>query len=62
MEPDEVWDTEQVARYLKLHRRTVEKLRDAGRIPAILLGRRWRYDPEQIRALLRQREASGEKG
>lgn len=51
---EELWDTKRVAEYLKVHPRTVERWRDAGKLTAAHLGRRWRYDPADVRRFVEQ--------
>jgi excisionase family DNA binding protein len=40
--------TKEVAEYLKLHAITISKLSKQGKIPAIRIGRVWRFDKEVI--------------
>jgi excisionase family DNA binding protein len=44
----EIMTTKQVAEYLKLHEITVCKYAAEGKIPAIRIGRVWRFDKEAI--------------
>ena len=39
-----IMTTREIAEYLKLHQITVCKLSKEGKIPAIRIGRVWRYD------------------
>jgi len=40
--------TKEIAKYLKLHQITICKLAKKGKIPAIQIGRVWRFDKEII--------------
>ena len=44
----EIMTTKQVAEYLKLHEITVCKYAAEGKIPALRIGRVWRFDKEAI--------------
>jgi len=44
----EIMTTKEVAKYLKLHEITICKFAKEGRIPAIRIGRVWRFDKEII--------------
>ena len=44
----EIMTTKQVAEYLKLHEITVCKYAAQGKIPAIRIGRVWRFDKDAI--------------
>jgi excisionase family DNA binding protein len=44
----EIMTTKEVAEYLKLHQITVCKYAAEGKIPAIRIGRVWRFDKEAI--------------
>ncbi|GAB4278941.1 MAG: hypothetical protein Kow0056_11710 [Coriobacteriia bacterium] len=55
---DELWDIKRLARYLGLSERTVyEKVR-SGEIPAVRVGRRWRFQPRDIEQWLESKGAS----
>ena len=45
--PD-IMTTKEVAKYLKLHEITICKYAAEGKIPAIRIGRVWRFDKEAI--------------
>jgi excisionase family DNA binding protein len=50
---DAAWDARDVARFLKLARTdSVLALVRSGRLPAVQLGRRWRFSPAAVRAFL----------
>jgi len=44
----ELMTTREMAKYLKLHQITVCKLCKEGKIPAIRIGRVWRFDKEAV--------------
>ena len=44
----EIMTTKEVAKYLKLHEITICKLAGEGKIPAVRIGRVWRFDKETI--------------
>lgn len=44
----QIMTTKEVAKYLKLHEITVCKYAAEGKIPAIRIGRVWRFDKEAI--------------
>ena len=41
--PDQVWDCQQVARFLCIHPATVKRLARSGRLPGFRVGNRWRF-------------------
>jgi excisionase family DNA binding protein len=47
-----IMTTKEVATYLKLHAITICKLCKEGKIPAIRIGRVWRFDKDVIDAWL----------
>ena len=44
----QIMTTKETAKYLKLHQITICKLSKEGKIPAIQIGRVWRFDKEAI--------------
>ena len=46
----QIMTTKEIAKYLKLHEITICKLSKEGKIPAIQIGRVWRFDKEVIDA------------
>ena len=44
----EIMTTREVAKYLKLHEITILKYAAEGKIPAVRIGRVWRFDKETI--------------
>jgi len=50
----EVMTTAEVAEYLRLSQRTVQKLARKGKLPGIKLEGRWRFDRRAIEELLRR--------
>lgn len=49
---DHLWDTKKTAEFLGLQPDTVRVMARLQRIPAIKLGHRWRFSPNEIRAWL----------
>ncbi|MBN2419142.1 MAG: helix-turn-helix domain-containing protein, partial [Deltaproteobacteria bacterium] len=43
-----IMTTKETAKYLRLHQITICKLSKQGKIPAIRIGRVWRYDKDKI--------------
>jgi excisionase family DNA binding protein len=53
-QPEPAWDTKQVARFLGLKKSdAILALVRSKRLPAVRLGRRYRFDPDVVRAFLR---------
>ena len=50
-----IWDTGQAARYLQVHPRTITRMAKRGGIPAIHLGRLWRFRKSDLDAWLESR-------
>lgn len=50
--------TEEVIDYLHVNVRTVYRLVKAGHLPAVRVGRQWRFRKSEVEAWLRRREAS----
>ena len=46
----QIMTTKEVAKYLKFHAITICKLSKEGKIPAIQIGKVWRFDKEVIDA------------
>jgi excisionase family DNA binding protein len=44
----QIMTTKELAEYLKLHAITICKLSKEGKIPAVRIGSRWRFDKEVI--------------
>ena len=44
----QIMTTKEIAKYLKLHEITIGKYAAEGKIPAIRIGRVWRFDKEVI--------------
>lgn len=44
----EIMTTKEIAKYLRLHEITVGKYAAEGKIPAIRIGRVWRFDKEAV--------------
>lgn len=49
----DTWDVDEAARFLQCNADTVRRLAAAGSIPARKPGRRWIFDPDQLRAYVR---------
>ena len=54
------WTADDVAKYLRLHRRTVLHMAERGEIPSIPFGKLYRFDPGRVRALFVD-ELAGER-
>ena len=52
-ELEPLWTVEEVAEYLRLEPNTVRAMARRGELPAIKLGRRWRFHNSAIKGLLR---------
>jgi len=50
----EIMTTRELAEYLKLHEITICKYAAQGQIPAIRIGRSWRFDKERIDKWIRK--------
>lgn len=50
MPEDQVMTVEEVAQYLKLHRQTVMRMAARGELPAVKVGRHWRFRKEYLDA------------
>ena len=44
----EIMNTKEIAKYLRLHEITISKYAAEGKIPAVRIGRVWRFDKEAI--------------
>lgn len=51
MDHRERWVTEQVAYYWKVSKSTVHYWREMGKLAGIRIGKRWTYDPQDVREL-----------
>jgi len=54
-----IWDTGQAARYLQVHPRTITRMAKRGEIPAIHLGRLWRFRRTDLDTWLESRLCPG---
>jgi excisionase family DNA binding protein len=45
-----IMTTKEIANYLRLHTLTINKLSKEGKVPAIRIGRVWRFDKDVIDA------------
>jgi excisionase family DNA binding protein len=57
MSPDEILNIKEVSDYLKIPASTVYKLIQEGRLPAIKLGKHWRFMRKDIDDLFQVRTA-----
>jgi excisionase family DNA binding protein len=48
-----IWTRKEIAEFLSVSERTVDKLREAGKLPCKYLGRNVRFDRDDVLALLR---------
>ena len=48
------WTVEQVAEYLQLHVQTVARMAARGELPAVKVGRHWRFRKDMIDAALKE--------
>lgn len=53
---DRIMTLEEVSKYLKLHRATVYKMAQAGKIPASKVGKVWRFKRVKLEAWLDRRQ------
>lgn len=53
---DQILTLEEVSRYLKLHKATVYKMAQAGKIPALKVGKVWRFKRAKLEAWLERQE------
>ena len=58
---DDLWDTNDVARYMKVSRSWVYHQAEAGNLPYLRVGALLRFDPEAIRAFVHGQAAPGGK-
>lgn len=56
---DEILTASEAATLLKVHKRTVYRLAEAGIIPGSRIGHRWRFSKGNILALVLKSEISG---
>jgi excisionase family DNA binding protein len=54
MPKKEIMTTQEVARYLRLNEATIYKLAQSGQIPAVKVGRTWRFKKQLIDEWFRQ--------
>ena len=52
--PPELWSKKQVCRYLKIHYLTLEKFIERGIVKPIVLGKRMRFDAEQLKGQMHE--------
>jgi excisionase family DNA binding protein len=42
-QPDQVWDCQEAAQFLRIHPKTVVRLARGGQLPSFRIGNRWRF-------------------
>lgn len=52
---DSLWTVKDVARFLRLEPGTVRAMAKRGDLPAVKVGRVWRFSPAQIQTWLKQK-------
>jgi excisionase family DNA binding protein len=52
--PESRWTPQQVADYLNVSKRTVERIIDRGRLNPLWIGEQRRFDPDAVRAYVRE--------
>ena len=57
----EIMTTKEIARYLRLHEITICKYAAQGKIPAIRVGRVWRFDKERIDKWIQEGQKSNNR-
>ncbi len=55
-----LWTVDDIARFLRLRTETVRAMARRGEIPALQVGRLWRFEPGQVKSWLGQREKKAE--
>jgi nitrogen PTS system EIIA component len=53
-----LWDSSEAAHYLRVHPRTLTRMARDGEIPAIPIGRQWRFRKSDLDAWLESRISS----
>ena len=56
--PEAPWTTDEAAKFLKIHPRTVTRMAFLGEIPAFRIGTHWRFRPSDVDSWMRQRVSS----
>ena len=56
MSDEALMDTAEVARYLKMHPKTITSMVERGELKAYKVGRHWRYRKRDIDAFLEERQ------
>lgn len=57
-----IMTVQEVARYLRVHAITVYRMIRLGQLPAIRVGRGWRFKKDEIDSWLHQHEANSQAG
>jgi excisionase family DNA binding protein len=53
---DQILTLQEVSKYLKLHKATVYKMAQAGKIPALKVGKVWRFKRTKLEVWLERQE------
>lgn len=56
MTDEKLWETEDVAKYLNIHARTVLRLVEHGELTAYMIGKNYRYKKEDIDTYLKNHQ------
>jgi excisionase family DNA binding protein len=62
MDDSEVMTVDDVAEYLKLHKQTVSKMAQRGKLPGVLIANRWRFKRDDVEAMLNTTKDEKPKG
>ena len=57
----EIMTTKEIAKYLRLHEITICKYAAQGKIPALRVGRVWRFDKERIDKWIQEGQKSNNR-
>ena len=58
MSDEALMDTAEVAKYLKMHAKTIVSMVERGELKAYKVGRHWRYRKSDIDAFLEERQST----
>jgi excisionase family DNA binding protein len=53
-----VWDCIEAGAFLRLHPKTIKRLARAGDLPAMRIGNRWRFRPDELDTWMRSKVVS----
>lgn len=57
-----LWTVQNVAQFLALKPATIRQMARQRRIPCYQVGRKWRFDPRQVRQWLEEQATKSEQG